>query len=550
MRSVQRLLDVQDAAADDVVDLPAGRGGERGAGAGVVGGADGGLVLVEQAVAQRVLAAGDAGAELELQDVAGLVAGAQQAVEVVLGVGGGDAEAGARGDERGGRVADDDDGDLAPQHLVREGGDLGRVVEQQRDDGRVVVPVDDEAEPLEAEAQVARVERQPLQPLLALARRQVAADDLQRARDLREHGRGRGLAVDGAGVGDADLVDDGLAGGDVAAVGAEGFREGAHQDVHLAGADAEVVAHSTAARSERPDAVCFVDVQRKLVLLLERHESRQVAHGAFHAVQPLHGHQDLAPGPMGPRLALTDAFAQHAFQVGHVVVLEHVDHRIRQPRAIPDGRMVELVADHQTALPHQRGKDRRVGHEAHAVDGGGFFTDELGDLLLHIDMQLAGADISSARAEGDTILADAQFRSIGAFTLGLREPEVVIRGHVQRLGRRAGQLERQVEVVALSIEQRDEPTGHARDRPPEDVVDAQLQSPDVEVIEITVEWRISITLLQMLVALASESLAEEISHVSEDDEDEVGDVGGDEVKVRGLVLDGLGELLAHEARRV
>ena len=94
---------------------------------------------------QRLLAAGNAGAELELQHVAGLVDGGEQAVEVVFRVGGGDAEAGARRDEGRGRVADDDDGDLALEHFVREGGDLGRVVEEEGDDGRVVVAVDDEA---------------------------------------------------------------------------------------------------------------------------------------------------------------------------------------------------------------------------------------------------------------------------------------------------------------------------------------------------------------------------------------------------------------------
>ena len=110
----------------------------------------------------EVGATGDAASVFELQSIADLVAGRQQSIEVVLGMRGRDAEASAGRDERCGRVADDDDGDLTTKHLVREGGHLGGMIEQQGDDGRVVVAVDDEAESPETQPQIAGVEGESL----------------------------------------------------------------------------------------------------------------------------------------------------------------------------------------------------------------------------------------------------------------------------------------------------------------------------------------------------------------------------------------------------
>ena len=157
---------------------------------------------------------------------------------------------------------------------MREGRHLGRVVEHERDDGRVVVAVHDEAEPLEPEAQIARIEGQPLQPLFPLPGTQLPGDDAQRGRDLRhDEGTGR-LAVDAAGVADAQLVDDGSGRGDVAAVGPEGFRQRAHQDVDFGRVDAEVIADAAAAGAQGTDGVGFVHEEVEFVFFLQRDDAR------------------------------------------------------------------------------------------------------------------------------------------------------------------------------------------------------------------------------------------------------------------------------------
>ena len=197
--------------------------------------------------------------------------------------------------------------------------------------------------------------------------------------------------------------------------------------------------------------------------------------------------------------------------------------------------MVELVGDKEAAFADERGEDGGIGDEAHAVDGCCFFAYEFGDLVLHLQVQLAGSYVAARRAEGDAVFADTLLYCICALAFGLCEAEVVVGAHVQRLGRRTSQLEAEIEIIALPVEKRDEASWHTRHRPPEDVVNAQLQASDIEVIEIAVQWRISVPLPQMFVILLSEALAEEVAHVAEDDEDEVGDVGRDEVVVWRLI---------------
>ena len=52
------------------------------------------------------------------------------------------------------------------------------------------------------------------------------------------------------GAGDAEVVDDLLAARDVAAHAAEGLGEGAHEDVHVVGRDAAVLARAATRRAE------------------------------------------------------------------------------------------------------------------------------------------------------------------------------------------------------------------------------------------------------------------------------------------------------------
>ena len=208
---------------------------------------------------------------------------------------------------------------------MREGRDFSGVVQQQWNNGRIIVAVDDESQPLQAEAEVPRIERQTLQTLFSLPWAELARDDAQRSADLRQHGWRGSFTEDHPGIRDADFVHEGPRTCNIAAVRAEGFRKRAHQDIDFVGRNAEVIADAPTSWAEGADAVCFVQVDGEFVLLLQRDEAGEVDHRALHAVQTFHYDEDFAPGAVGAGLALGDAFAEQAFQVRHVVMFEHVD---------------------------------------------------------------------------------------------------------------------------------------------------------------------------------------------------------------------------------
>jgi hypothetical protein len=109
------LLDVGDTTTDDLLELPS-RGDQRWFTVALEAGANFDFLLI--AIGLRHLTSCDARAELQLQNITGLVAGSQNTIEIVLGVGGADTEASTRGDERRGGVTNDHDSNLALEHFV------------------------------------------------------------------------------------------------------------------------------------------------------------------------------------------------------------------------------------------------------------------------------------------------------------------------------------------------------------------------------------------------------------------------------------------------
>ena len=67
-----------------------------------------------------------------------------------------------------------------------------------------------------------------------------------------------------------------LAAGDVAAATAERLAERAHPDVDVARVDAEMLADAAAVQAQHADRVGLVDLQERLVPLLDFDELRQV----------------------------------------------------------------------------------------------------------------------------------------------------------------------------------------------------------------------------------------------------------------------------------
>jgi hypothetical protein len=95
-----------------------------------------------------------------------------------------------------------------------------------------------------------------------------------------------------------------------------------------------------------------------------------------------------------------------------------------------------------------------------------------------------------------------------------------------------------VEVVGLAIHQSDETSRDTGGRASEAVIQTHLETSDIEVIEITIESCVTIAGLESAVVLrVSETLAEEISNVTKNNQNQIADVGGKDEIVRRLIFD-------------
>ena len=197
-----------------------------------------------------------------------------------------------------------------------------------------------------------------------------AHDDLERAYDLKGDGRTHaGRVAAGVRV-SAQVVDELLGAGYVAAGGAEALGEGAHHDVDVAGVAAPEVDDAASGRTDRANAVRLVQIQVGLVLLLDGDDLGQAHNGALHAVDALDHDQYLLPRAARDRMAFDDGLLQLGLQVDRVVVLEHLDRGARQARAEHQRRVIQLVAEYEAALADQSRYVERVGGEAHAEGDG------------------------------------------------------------------------------------------------------------------------------------------------------------------------------------
>lgn len=114
---------------------------------------------------------------LELEHGADFVDGVDGGVDHLARVGGRQAEPGARLDDGRGGKTHHHHADVPLQHFPTESGDLGREEEEERDDGRIGVSVEDEAAAMERRPKVTRVGRQLADALLALTAAFFAHDD-------------------------------------------------------------------------------------------------------------------------------------------------------------------------------------------------------------------------------------------------------------------------------------------------------------------------------------------------------------------------------------
>jgi hypothetical protein len=102
-----------------------------------------------------------------------------------------------------------------------------------------------------------------------------------------------------------------------------------------------------------------------------------------------------------------------------------------------------------------------------------------------------------------------------------------------------------IKVVCFAVHQCDVSAWNSRDWSRKAIINSQFQSSHVEIVEVAIQGSVAIGGFQVSVMIWSESLAEKISNVAENDENEVADVGSQEVVVGWFIDNGLLELRSH-----
>ena len=178
-------------------------------------------------------------------------------------------------------------------------------------------------------------------------------------------------------------VDEVPAAADVAAEGADGFREGAYLDVDFVGC-VEVVYGAAAVSAQDAGGVGVVDHHDGAVLFAEVGELVYGADVAVHGEDAV-GDDELAAG------FVLDLFEEF-FGVGYVFVAEDLDFGFGKARAVDDGGVVELVGEDEVFFAEDGGDGAGVGGEAGLEDYAGFYAFEGGDFFfeLHVDAHGAG----------------------------------------------------------------------------------------------------------------------------------------------------------------
>ncbi len=214
----------------------------------------------------------------------------------------------------------------------------------------------------------------------------------QRGQGRGRVGRRHAGGVDEAGRRVLQVFDQGRRAGDVAAATAQRLAERAHPDVDVAGIDAEVLADAASARAEHAQRVGLVDVEERLVALLDFDEPRQVGNIAVHAVHALDGDRHAAIG--GPQLF------QQLVERAPVVVREGPAAGARQHRALHDAVVGQRVVDDQVAGSEQVAERGFVGAVAADEDQRRVDADEAGQLgfELAVDRLFAGHEAAGRDA--------------------------------------------------------------------------------------------------------------------------------------------------------
>ena len=183
----------------------------------------------------------------------------------------------------------------------------------------------------------------------------------------------------------------------------------------------EVVHRAATAIAHDPAGVGVIHHHHGAVFFRQLHDLGKGGQVAIHGEHAVGDHQF----PAGQRLNL----GQNVFQRPGVLVGINPDLRARQPAAVDDAGMVELVRDDQVSLAQNRRHRAGVGGKARLKDHAGLHLLEPGNLFFELHVHPHGPGDGSDRARPHAELPQGSSRGFDETGMGVQS-QVVVGGKV------------------------------------------------------------------------------------------------------------------------
>jgi hypothetical protein len=193
-----------------------------------------------------------------------------------------------------------------------------------------------------------------------------------------------------------------------------------------------VLRRAGAGLPDEADRVGVIDHDQRVVGLGEVADAGQRSEVAVHREHAV-GRDDPAPSA---RCGL-----ELYGEVVEVAVPVAVTRRLRQPYAVDDARVVELVGDDRVGVVGDRLEEAAVGVEARRVQDGRLRAEERGQATLELGVELGGAADEPYGGHPEAPLVEARVRC-GDNRWVVGEPEVVVGAEVDDALTRDGDLTR------------------------------------------------------------------------------------------------------------
>ena len=178
-------------------------------------------------------------------------------------------------------------------------------------------------------------------------------------------------------------------------------------------------------RTHKAYRVAVIDHHQGTVLVRQVADSLQIRYVTIHGENAVCGDEhDFRSGRF--------CFVKLGFQVLHVIVLIAVTLRFTEAGAVNDGSVVQFIGNDGIFRSQNGFKETAVGIEAGRVEDDIIHTKEVCNFLFQVFVNLLGAADEAYRAEAESPVFVAGFRSFNELRI-IGKPQIVVCTHVDNL---------------------------------------------------------------------------------------------------------------------